>query len=119
MKCHVWAGLSYPVYEVEVATQLTLEGVKLGQRELLQLAVAAQEGRSRRAAKHVKVPLELLQLAVRFLPLLLRLLPLCFRRLRLLLGVVGVFLTGFARLQRDTGGSVTLLMNAGRPARVC
>lgn len=78
MKCRVWARLSYPVYEVKVTTQLTLEGVKLRQRELVQLAVATQERCSGRAAKHVKVSLELLQLAVRLLPLLLCQLPLCF-----------------------------------------
>lgn len=99
MKCRVWARLSYPVYEVEVATQLTLEGVELRQRELFQLTVAAQERCSRRAAKRVKVSLELLQLAVRFLPLLLCQLPLCFSRFRLFLRFMGVFLTRFARLQ--------------------
>lgn len=99
MKCRVWASLSYPVYEVKVTTQLTLEGVKLRQRELFQLAVATQEGCSRRAAKHVKVPLELLQLAVRFLPLLLCQLPLGFGRFCLFLRFMGVFLTSLTRLQ--------------------
>lgn len=99
MKCRVWARLSYPVYEVKVTTQLTLDGVKLRQRELFQLAVATQEGRPRGAAKHVKVPLELLQLAVRFLPLLLCQLPLGFSRFCLFLRFVGVFLAGFTPLQ--------------------
>lgn len=99
VKCRVWARLAYPIYEVKVTTQLTLDGVKLRQGELLQLAVATQEGRSRGATKHVKVPLELLQFAFCFLPLLLCQLPLCFGRFCLFFCFTGVFLTSFPRLQ--------------------
>lgn len=117
MKCRVWARLSYPVYEVKVTTQLTLEGVELRQRELLQLAVATQERCSGRAAKRVKVSLELLQLAVRFLPLLLRQLPLCFSRFRLFLRFMGVFLIHFTRLQPEPVRNAAVQTRG--PAKVC
>jgi len=97
----VWSGPSYPVYKVKVITQPTLDGVELGQGQLVQLSIATEERSPRGATKHVKVPLELFPPALRLLPLLLRQPTLRLRRLRSLLRVARLFLARFAGLEQS------------------